>query len=266
MSIYLGAESTARQLSKLYVGVDGKARQVQKIYVGVNGTARLVYQSNTPIGGLAVGSTVKIKVDGTYRDFIVVQQGNPAASIYDASCNGTWLLMKDIYVRRQWNGSNSNNYAVSSIYTYLNSTFLNLFESNIQSAIKQVKIPYRKGSSTSTTVTSGSDGLSTKLFLLSATETSFNVSNMPRSEGAELAYFRGCADSGEDAKRVAKLNGSVGGWWTRSPNCNNYTNALTVTSSGNLNGNYYCTDQNGIRPAMILSDEALVDESYNVIG
>ena len=54
--------------------------------------------------------------------------------------------MKDIYEKRQWNSSNTNDYANSTIHSYLNSTFLNLLEPNIKRAIKQVKLPYRKGS------------------------------------------------------------------------------------------------------------------------
>ena len=44
----------------------------------------------------AIGSTIKLKVNGSAKDFIVVHQGKPS-SVYDDSCNGTWLLMKDIY-------------------------------------------------------------------------------------------------------------------------------------------------------------------------
>jgi hypothetical protein len=150
----------------------------------------------------AIGSTIKLKVNGSARNFIVVHQGKPS-SVYDDSCNGTWLLMQDIYENRAWHSSNTNDYANSTIHSYLNSTFLNLFESNIKNAIKQVKLPYRKGSGTSTTVTSGSNGLSAKIFLLSATETSFDFSYMPSGEGAELAYFKGCADNSSDSKRVA---------------------------------------------------------------
>lgn len=210
----------------------------------------------------AIGSTIKLKVNGSAKDFIVVHQGKPS-SVYDDSCNGTWLLMKDIYENRQWHSSNTNDYANSTIHSYLNSTFLNLFESNIKNAIKQVKLPYRKGSGTSTTVTSGSNGLSAKIFLLSATETSFNFSNMPSGEGAELAYFKGCADNSSDSKRVAYLNGSAAGWWLRSPYCRYSGHALYVGSNGDWSFNY-CSDSCGIRPALILPSTLLVSDDGTV--
>lgn len=210
----------------------------------------------------AIGSTIKLKVNGSAKDFIVVHQGKPS-SVYDDSCNGTWLLMKDIYENRAWHSSNTNDYANSTIHSYLNSTFLNLFESNIKNAIKQVKLPYRKGSGTSTTVTSGSNGLSAKIFLLSATETSFSFSYMPSGEGAELAYFKGCADSSSDSKRVAKLNGSATRWWLRSPFCGNFNYALYVDSNGDWGG-YYCSGSYGIRPALILPSTLLVSDDGTV--
>ena len=221
--------------------------------------------ANVRLGAKAVGSIVKIKVNGAAKDFIIVHQGKPS-SVYDDSCNGTWLLMKDIYEKRQWNSSNTNDYANSTIHSYLNGTFLGLFESNIKNAIKQVKLPYRKGSGTSTTVTSGSNGLSAKIFLLSATETSFSYDYMPSGEGAELAYFKGCADHDSDSKRVAYLNGSATDWWLRSPGCNvSAKRALVVGSDGDC-GDTSCSYSNGIRPALIIPSTTLVDESGNVIG
>lgn len=210
----------------------------------------------------AIGSTIKLKVNGSAKDFIVVHQGKPS-SVYDDSCNGTWLLMKDIYESRQWHSSNTNDYANSTIHSYLNGTFLAMFDSNIQKAIKQVKLPYRKGSGTSTTVTSGSNGLSAKIFLLSATETSFSFSYMPSGEGAELAYFKGCADNSSDSKRVAYLNGSATGWWLRSSYCGNFNSALYGSSDGGWGGNY-CSDSYGIRPALILPSTLLVSDDGTV--
>lgn len=210
----------------------------------------------------AIGSTIKLKVNGSAKDFIVVHQGKPS-SVYDDSCNGTWLLMKDIYENRQWHSSNTNDYANSTIHSYLNSTFLNLFESNIKNAIKQAKLPYRKGSGTSTTVTSGSNGLPAKIFLLSATEMSFNFSYMPSGEGAELAYFKGCADNSSDSKRVAYLNGSATYWWLRSPGCGGFDGALCVGSSGGWGGGG-CSNSGGIRPALILPSTLLVSDDGTV--
>lgn len=214
------------------------------------------------LGSKGVGSIVKLKVNGSYRNFIVVHQGLPS-SIYDSSCNGTWLLMQDIYESRAWHSSNNNDYANSTIHSYLNSTFLNLFESSIKNAIKQVKLPYRKGGGSHTTVTSGSNGLSAKIFLLSATETSFRFSYMPSGEGAELAYFKGCADDDLDSKRVAYLNGSANLWWLRSPFCANGISALRVDVMGGGYG-LHCSDSVGIRPAMIMPTNLFVSDDGSV--
>ena len=210
----------------------------------------------------AIGSTIKLKVNGSAKDFIVVHQGKPS-SVYDDSCSGTWLLMKDIYENRQWHSSDTNDYANSTIHSYLNSTFLAMLDSNIQKAIKQVKLPYRKGSGTSTTVTSGSNGLPAKIFLLSATEMSFNFSYMPSGEGAELAYFKGCADNSSDSKRVAYLNGSTADWWLRSPGCNYSSYALCVYSSGDWLVSS-CSNSFGVRPALILPSTLLVSDDGTV--
>ena len=219
--------------------------------------------ANVRLGAKAVGSIVKIKVNGAVKDFIIVHQGKPS-SVYDDSCNGTWLLMKDIYEKRQWNSSNTNDYANSTIHSYLNSTFLNLLESNIKTAIKQVKLPYRKGSGSSETVTSGSNGLSAKIFLLSAAETSFSHVYMPSGEGTELAYFKGCADDSSDSKRVAYFGRFADFWWLRSPSCSGYsTYVLYVSSDGGLD-DYGGSSGYGIRPAFVLPSTLLVSDDGTV--
>lgn len=197
---------------------------------------------------------------------IVVQQGKPS-SIYDDSCDGTWLLMQDCYETRQWHSSNVNDYANSTIHSYLNSTFLGLLDADIQNAIKQVKLPYRAGSGYGTTVTSGSSGLSSKIFLLSSTETGFSHGYMPSNEGTTLSYFNGCAVNGNDSKRIAYLNGSAVHWWLRSPYCNsNYgaTLSLLVLSNGYWHY-YYCSSSYGVRPALVLPSSLLVSDDGSVL-
>ena len=223
------------------------------------------------IGDLDVGDSVFLNVDGKRMEFIVVNQGNPDTSIYDDSCNGTWLLMKDIYENRQWHSSNVNDYANSTIHSYLNSTILAMFDSNIQKAIKQVKLPYRAGSGYGKTVTSGANGLSAKIFLLSSTEVNLVHVYAPTNEGACLSYFSGTAQSESDTKRVAYLNSSAAGWWLRSPYCDPgsgapWSGALYVGSNGGWYDSGGCSNSYGIRPALVLPSTVTVDNDRNVGG
>ena len=216
---------------------------------------RNIIKTGTSAGDLAVGETITLQVGGSPYEFIVVNQGIPAgSSIYDSSCNGTWLLMKNLYESRRWHSSNVNDYANSTIHSHLNGTFLGMLDANTQAAIKQVKIPYRAGSGKGKTVTSGSNGLSAKIFLLSSTEVNLVHGYEPTNEGACLSYFSGTAQNAADSKRVANLNGSATTWWLRSPYCNSNistTTVLYVTLKGTWY-NYGGSDSRGIRPAMIL--------------
>ena len=220
--------------------------------------------ASVALSAKAVGSKVKLKVGGTARNFIVVHKGKPSAA-YDASCDGVWLLMEDIYENRQWHSSNVNDYAASTIHSYLNSTFLALFDANIQAQIKQVKLPYRPGSGYGTNVYNGANGLIAKIFLLSGTEVSMAHSYIPVL-GAELDYFKGCADTGADTKRVAKLNGSASFWWLRCPYCSSCygaTYARLVGSGGGWDGSG-CSYSYGVRPALILPSSLLVSDDGTV--
>ena len=236
------------------IGGTGYAKKKGRVLV--NGTGYdIPFSRGIPIGTLPVGSVGKIGVNGKAYDFLVVNQGIPLNSnLYDNSCDGTWLLMKDIYENRSWHRSNVNDYANSTIHSYLNSTFLAMFDSNIQNAIKQVKLPYRAGSGYGKTVTSGASGLQAKIFLLSSTEVNLVHGYEPTNEGACLSYFSGTAQNGSDTKRIAYLSGSATYWWLRSPYCNsNYGSlyALNVRSNGGWS-NGYCSHSSGVRPAFTL--------------
>ena len=219
----------------------------------------------TRLCNMAVGNTVKIKVNGTVKDFIIVQQGNPDSTIYDSSCDGTWMLMKDIYENRQWHSSDINDCANSTIHYYLNSTFLNLFESDIKNAIKQVKIPYQNGTGSGGSLATGVNGLSTKVFLLSGSEVGWTTSdsNYFQKDGAKLDYFGSSSDG--NSKRVAYLNGSATMWWLRSPYCGGSNGTIAINSSGNW-GSYTCSASFGVRPALILPSALLVSDDGTVIG
>ncbi len=59
--------------------------------------------SGISAGDLEVGKIVRLNEKGTPVDYLVVNQGIPEDSpLYDASCEGTWLLRKDISENRIW--------------------------------------------------------------------------------------------------------------------------------------------------------------------
>ena len=218
--------------------------------------------ANVRLGAKAVGSTVKIKVNGTVKDFIIVHQGKPS-SVYDDSCNGTWVLMKDIYTTYTF--GNNNSYKDSSIHTYLNGTFYNLIDSDIRAAIKQVKIPYQNGTGGGDgSLATGANGLSTKVFLLSGYEVGWTTSddrNFPK-DGIRLAYFG--SGSGGNSKRVAYNGSSTAMWWLRSPHTDNYGSVWAVNTEGSYDAGRWNYHSCGVRPALILPSTLLVSDDGTV--
>ena len=219
--------------------------------------------TKTTIGTLAVGKTITLNVSGTPKEFIVVHQGKPS-SLYDDSCSGTWLLMKDIYENRVWQSGGINKYESSDVHAYLNSTFLNLFDSNIKNAIKQAKIPYRKNGGSGGVDQSGANGLPAKIFLLSGYEVGWTTSNFPL-DGAKLSYFESGTGTSANNKRIANLTGSAATWWLRSQNTFNADHVWGVLSNGDYN-DYNASSSFGIRPALVLPSTLAVytDSSGNI--
>ena len=211
------------------------------------------------LGKKAVGDIVKLDIGGTGREFIVVNQGKPS-SIYDDSCNGTWLLMKEHYMSMTWHSTSTNSYKVSDVHSYLNDVFLNNYvHADIRNVIKQVKIPYME---TDLTIHSGANGLSTKIFLLSGYELGW-IENFP-AEGAALSYFSGLSIYNARKRISYDVSGNAEDWWLRSPTANGTYNEYYVDSSGN---HAYTTVYNykGIRPALVLPDTLFVADDGTVL-
>ena len=216
--------------------------------------------ANVKLSTKAVGSIVKIKVNGAAKDFIIVHQGLPS-SAYDASCNGVWVVMKDIYTTSTF--GNNNSYKDSSIHSYLNSTFYNLIDSKIRAAIKQVKIPYQNGTGSGGSLATGANGLSTKVFLLSGYEVGWTTSDnsyFPR-DGAKLDYFG--SGSGGNSKRVAYNGSSAAVWWLRSPSTISTNYVWYVNSDGSYNYWFY-NNSYGVRPAFVLPSSLVVSDDGTV--
>lgn len=219
--------------------------------------------ANVKLGTKAVGSVLKLNLNGSPKNFIVVHQGKPS-SLYDDSCDGTWVLMQDIYNTREWD-NNDNNYRNSTLQSWLNNTFVDLFDLNIRDAIKTVKIPYHNGTGSSGSVASGANGLSCKIFLLSGYELGWTTGDNPYFplDGAKLDYFTAGTGSAANQKRIAKYNGSASGWWTRSPYTDGSGYVWYVFSGGSC-GRWDCNYTSGVRPAFVLPSTLSVSDDGTV--
>lgn len=220
--------------------------------------------ASVALGTKSVGSIVKLRENGVLQNYLVVHQGLPSGS-YDASCNGTWLLRQDCIESRVWDARNSNVYESSDIHSWLNSTMLAKYDASIRTAIKQVKIPYRKNGGYGGSDQTGANGLSCKVFLLSGREVGFtsNESSYFPNDGTKLAYFESGNGSSAQQRRIAKLNGSAAHWWSRSPHANDGHYAWLFRS----NGNYSQSDSVypfGIRPALVLPTTLFVSDDSSI--
>lgn len=222
--------------------------------------------ANVKLGTKAVGSIVKIKVNGAAKDFIIVHQGLPS-SAYDDSCTGTWLLMKDSYNYMEWNSTEENNYASSDINSWLNGTFYNLIDADIRAVIKQVKIPYHGSPLYAGTLHTGANGLNTKVFLLSGIEVGWTnrTNEYFPNDGAKLSYFLAGTGTNENKKRVAYRNGSAQDWYLRSPRIigTSANNVWKVADDGSYDYDN-CVNSNDIRPAFVLPSSLVVSDDGTV--
>ena len=196
----------------------------------------------TTLAAQEVGSTVTLKVNGADAEFLVVHQGNPDPDVYDPSCEGTWLLMKNVYSQRPWGSASC--YADAPVHTWLNSTFLELLDSGIRPAVKTVRLPYAEGSDVHT----GAEGVSAQIFLLSMREMGTPAAQKTglADEGALLDYFTD-GDGGADPLRASSAR-----YWTRSPYTGGGGNVWSVAGESGICSYRAGSSSYGVRPALIL--------------
>lgn len=211
------------------------------------------------LGTKSVGSIIKLNEFGSPVNYIIIQQGLPSSGNYDASCNGTWVRRQSAGAKKEWDSSN-NDYANSDIHSWLNNTysgFLAALDDDILSqGVLNVKIPYRPGSGASSTVNSGSRGLSCRAFLLSMLEVGLTPGYSPR-EGATLSYF----SSGGASRRIVNYNGSPARAWSRSPYLNDYDSdgVCSVEADGDAD-HWDCYSSYAVAPALILDSDLWVSD------
>ena len=219
------------------------------------------------LGNVPVGTILHMKENGVYQDYLVVHQGIPS-SMYDASCNGTWLLRASIYSLSSFGSSAS--YKNSTINSFLNGNFLQVLDAGMPDVIKTVKIPYVNGNGgggPNSNIASGSNGLSVKCFILSSQEVGFSSTGEVPNDGAKLSYFPLWAEDGSGwSSRIFLYNSSPTNWYTRSPDPyqSNYA-VINVSDYGGWGRNQF-SSQFGVLPAFVFNPDALVDDSNNILA
>lgn len=213
-------------------------------YATVAGGARATKPStDILLGDIAEGQIAKINENGTPTEFYVAKHN------YESALNGTGrtlLVRKDCYDKRAWHSSNVNAYASSDIDSWLNSTYKNLLDADIQAAIGTTKFYYTPGNGDTTVGT-----LERAIFLLSCTEL---------GRRASYGNVEGTALSIASSLQIAYMNGSALAQWTRTPLKSFNTIAYFLNPAGDA-GNNDCTKVFGARPAFTLPSNTLVDET-----
>lgn len=186
------------------------------------------------LGSMAEGSIIKLNEDGAPVEFYVAKQD------YEPELNGTGRVLvvrKDCYDNRCWHSSNA--YASSAIDSWLNSTYKNLLDANIRTAMGTTKIYYSYGNGSSAKGT-----LSRSAFLLSCAELGYGHDHM-NVEGTELprAVY--------ELLRPAKLDGSRWSQWTRTPSTAADSPVWYLDHDSSLRLGL-CTSLSGSRPAFTL--------------
>lgn len=218
---------------------------------------------NVKLGTKSVGSIIKLNEFGSPVNYIIIQQGLPSSGNYDASCNGTWVRRQSAKAEKEWDSSN-NDYANSDIHSWLNNTdsgFLAMLDDDILSqGVLNVKIPYRPGSGASSTVNSGSLGLSCRAFLLSMLEVGLTPSYSPR-EGATLSYF----SSGGASRRIVNFNGHPASAWSRSPSRSGSAGRVYGVETDGTSDYWGCAGSHAVAPALVLDSDIWVSEDGTLL-
>lgn len=262
---YRGVSGVARKVTTPCRGVGGVARKVTKGYRGVSGVARQFFAAGTLLNTLPVGTIVQVNENGTLVDYILVHLGSlttvNSANNYE-NADGAWLLRKDLLAGTYYR--NINTYYVpnlSDIATadgYVNTTFFSTLSSNVQSLIKEVRVPLPRDDFGTLTV---------KAFLPSASELGLTEKisgwyyDGDRTT-SPLSYFSG-ADS---SKRIALQSGTADAYWTRSvmnEDEDGYVYGYFIGTSGAF-GNRVVGDGYGgkycVRPCFIVPSETTLEQ------
>ena len=198
---------------------------------------------------LPVGTIVMIPENDVLVPFCLAKHD------YESGLNGTGrtlLVRRYIYGDYVWNDSPTNAYLMSSISTWLNTTYKGLLIDSVQNAMGTTQFYYTLvGDNVTTTKTKRS------VFLLSLYELGITVSNA-NNEGSTLPI----------ASTILSTS-TKDGEWTRTPNTSSSDKAWGVLVPG-LDAPAFTGPVNvtpyGVRPCFTLPATTLVDPEPNADG
>lgn len=271
MSIKLGSAT----ISDLYVG----SNKIAEAYVGSD----LVYSAGgglIPITDLAVGDSVFLKETGILKEYIIIQKGRPT-SAYDSSCDGVWLLRKDLYKLFELPATTiygADNYIRNYASQIVDNECASFYSAELflyDSVIVNATIPSRASQGSAPNWSQQNTSITRKCFAPSATELGFNWTYVYPTNSAKLSYFDAGSGIG-NAKRQASYNGTLYNWMTRStrviyddPNPGDqYLDGLTVSTAGWFGSiTQGAGAQNtGLRPCLIVTNAANVKQDTHELS
>lgn len=271
MSIKLGSAT----ISDLYVG----SNKIAEAYVGSD----LVYSAGgglIPITDLAVGDSVFMKETGVLKEYIIVQKGRPT-SAYDSSCDGVWLMRKDLYKLFELPATTiygADNYIRNYASQIIDNECASFYSAELflyDSVIVNATIPSRSSLGSAPAWNQQNTPITRKCFVVSATELGNPISFLYPTNSAKLAYFDSGSGSG-NTKRQASYNGTLYNWMTRTTQVvmddpdpgDRYLNALTVSTAGWFNAiTQGAGAQNtGLRPCVIVTNAANVKQDTHELS
>ena len=206
------------------------------------------------LGTIAEGSIVKLNENGSPVEFYVAKHD------YESALNGsgrTLLVRKDIYKNLIWaNASSDTAYATSNADSYLNSTYKNLLDAVVKTAIGTTKFYYTPGYKSGVVDNSNVTTLQRSVFLLSMTEYGLTITGASsyttiNTEGSKLPIA--------STLKIAYLSGTASDHWTRTPEIKSkgYVCKVRAAGTGYREGG---SATRGIRPCFTLPSGACFDE------
>ena len=182
-----------------------------------------------------VGQEINLPYNGKIIPHIVLHIGNPNPSLYDASCDGVWLMQKIAQLNTDWaRGEGATNEFTKSSMASIVGGERNRYDKSVADAMKNVKIPYCVGGG-SAEIKTLADGYSCRTFLLGAYEAGYNTTDDPDLpiDGAHLQGMN------RSMARNCWLRTVVTGTSTDVYYANGYTQLSKIKAT--FNGNQYQT-------------------------